>query len=166
VRLSTLLPLLVLIWAVSAVLSGWLAGRKARDVRRWVLLGAILGPLSLIIQALYPARFVPTVAPCPQCGKPIATRAVACYHCQYRFPALDVMITTVPDDPESRRAILNEVAREYGITYADAGEKLATLPFAGYRHVQPDQVDEFVRRLERVGASVTVVPSPERRAAR
>lgn len=165
-RASTLLPLFVLVWAVSAVLSGWLAGRKARSVRRWVLLGVVLGPLSLLVHALYPARYVAAATPCPRCGKPISTRVVACYHCQYRFPAVDVMITKVPEDPESRRVILNEVAREYGIGYADADVKIGKLPFAGYRHVQPDQVEEFVRRLESAGASVTVVPSPASPAAR
>ena len=158
-RASTILVALGLIWAVSAVLSGWLAARKGRSVRRWTLLGVVLGPLSLLIHAVYPARYVATGAPCPQCGKPVGARAVACHHCQYRFPAVDVLITTVPADPESRRVILNELAREYGIQYADAGRMLEQLPVAGYRHIQPTQVGEYVRRLETAGAGVSVVPS-------
>jgi len=158
-RLLTLLLVLALVWIVSAVLSGWLAARKARGIRRWVLLGLVLGPLSLVVHTFYPERYIPTNVPCPQCGKPVGSRAVACHHCQYRFPAVDVMITTVPNNPEARRVILNEVAREYGIPYGDADRMLAKLPVAGYRHVLPDQVDEFVRKLETAGASVTVVPT-------
>lgn len=161
-RASTLLIVCVLLWGVSAVLSGWLAARKARSVRRWCLLGVVLGPFSLVLHALYPARYVPPTVSCPHCGKPVAERAVACHHCQYRFPAVDVLITKVPDDPESRRVILNEVAREYGIPYADAGLMLGQLPVAGYRHILPDDVSEYVRRLETAGASVTVVPSAPR----
>jgi hypothetical protein len=160
VRASTLVVALVLIWAVSVALSAWLAARKARGVRRWALLGVVLGPLALLVHAFYPARYVGETAPCPRCGKPLSPRAVACHHCQYRFPAMDVLITTLPADPEALRRLLDEVAREYGITYEEARRKVGDLPVAGYRHVQPDQVGEYVRRLESAGAGVTVVPSP------
>ena len=100
----------------------------------------------------------------PQCGKPLGVRAVACQFCQYRFPAVDVMITRAPADADSRRGLLSEMAREYGIPYADAARLLEQLPVAGYRHVLPDQVSEYVRRLEAVGATVAVVPTPLRRA--
>ena len=158
-RVSTLLIALVLVWGVSAFLSGRLAARKARSVRRWSLLGVVLGPGSLLLHAFYPGWYVAPTVSCPHCGKPVAGRAVACHHCQYRFPAVDVLITRVPDDPESRRAILDEVAREYGIPYADAGRMIEQLPVAGYRHILPGEVGEYVRRLETAGASVTVVPS-------
>jgi hypothetical protein len=104
--------------------------------------------------------------PCPQCGRPIARRAVACIHCHHRLPALDVMITRMPEDPEARRLILGEVAREYGIPYEEAGRKVESLPVAGYRHIAPDQVGDFVRRLEEAGAGVAVAPSPTAPAAR
>jgi hypothetical protein len=158
-RLSTLTLVLAVVWAASAVLSGLLAGRKARNVRRWTVLGVVLGPLSLLVHAFYPARYRGETMPCPRCGKPVATRAVACYHCQYRFPAMDVLITGLPADPESRRVVVNEVAREYGLGYAEAEKMLAELPVAGYRHIFPLEVAEYVRRLEKVGASVEVVPS-------
>ncbi|HEV8439864.1 MAG TPA: zinc ribbon domain-containing protein [Methylomirabilota bacterium] len=161
-RAPTFLVVIVLVWGVSAGLSAWLAARKARAVRRWLLLGVLLGPVSLILHVFYPARYVGTTVACPKCGKSISSRAVACHHCQYQFPALDVLITQVPDDPESRRVIVNEMAREYGITYADAGQLLGQLPVPGYRHVMPDDVREYVRRLESAGASVTVVPSAPR----
>ena len=70
------------------------------------------------------------------------------------------MITRAPTDADSRRGLLSEMAREYGIPYADATKLLEQLPVAGYRHVLPDQVSEYVRRLEAVGATVTVVPTP------
>jgi hypothetical protein len=149
----------VVVWALSALLSGWLAARKRRGVQRWVVLGVILGPLALLVQACYPARYAAQTTPCPKCGKPIGVRAVACHHCQHRLPAVDVMITRVPTDAESRRALLSEMAREYGIPYSDATRMLEQLPVAGYRHVLPDQVSEYVRRLEAVGATVTVVPA-------
>lgn len=150
----------VVIWAVSAVLSAWLAARKARGVGRWAVLWAVLGPLALVAHAFYPARYVGETAPCPRCGRPVGTRVVACHHCQYRFPAKDVLITKLPDDPGSLRTVLNEVAREYGVTYDEARRLVGTLPVAGYRHIVPDQVDEYVRRLERAGAAVAVVPTP------
>lgn len=161
-QVSTAVFVLGAVWAASALLSGGLAARKKRGVRRWVILGAALGPLALLVHSWYPARYAPEINACPQCGKPIGVRAVACHHCQYRFPAVDVMITRAPTDAESRRGLLSEVAREYGIPYADAARLLDQLPVAGYRHVQPDQVSEYVRRLEAVGATVSVVPSPAR----
>ena len=149
----------VVVWLGSALLSGRLAARKHRDVRRWTVLGLILGPFGLLAHAFYPSRYAGETVPCPQCGKPVGTRSVACHHCHYRFPAVDVMITRAPADAESRRALLNEVAREYGIAYPDATRMLEQLPVAGYRHVMPDQVSEYVRRLEATGAAVQVVPS-------
>jgi hypothetical protein len=152
---------LVAVWVGSAFLSGRIAARKNRGVKRWVILGLVGGPLSLVAHAVYPARYAPETVPCPGCGRPVAVRAVACHHCQYRFPSVDVMITRAPSEAESRRALLNELAREYGIPYADATRMLDALPVAGYRHVMPDQVSEYVRRLEAVGATVTVVPTPD-----
>jgi zinc ribbon protein len=159
-RASLVVLVLIVLWVASAFVSGRIAARKNRGVRRWFVLGLVLGPFALIAQSLYPARYSPETTPCPQCGKPLAVRAVACQHCQYRFPAVDVMITRAPSDAESRRALLSEVAREYGIAYADATRLLDTLPVAGFRHVMPDQVSEYVRRLEAVGATVAVVPTP------
>jgi hypothetical protein len=156
---TTLLLVLVLVWIASAVLSGWWASRKARSVKRWAVFGALVGPLSLLAHRFYPPRYVPDSAPCPACGKPISRRAVACHHCQYRVPAMDVLITRMPDSPDARRTVLNELAREYGIPYEEAGRKAAALPVAGYRHIAPAQVDEFVQRLEKAGAGVSVVPA-------
>ncbi len=156
---STVVLVLIVVWAISAFLSGRIAARKHRGVRRWVVLGLVLGPLALLVHAMYPARYSPETRACPQCGKALGVRAVACQFCQYRFPAVDVMITRAPIDADSRRALLSEVAREYGIPYADATRLLETLPVAGYRHVLPDQVSEYVRRLEAVGATVSVVPT-------
>jgi hypothetical protein len=158
-RTITALLVVAALWVICGVVSGALAARKGRGVRRWAILGLILGPIGVVAHAFYPARYVATGTPCPRCGKSISTRSVACHHCQYRFPSMDVVITSAPEDPEARRLILNELAREYGIQYADAGKMLTELPVAGYRHVMPDQVDELVKRLETAGASVRVVPS-------
>ena len=149
----------VAVWPLSAFITGKLAARKNRDARRWGVVGLVLGPLAPLVLACYPARYRPETMACPQCGKPLAVRAVACHFCQYRFPSVDVMITRAPTDADARRSLLSEIAREYGIPYADATQLLEQLPVAGYRHVLPDQVSEYVRRLEAVGASVTVVPT-------
>src|SRR5262245_57689890 len=93
---TTVVVALLAVWAGSAALSGRLAARKNRGVRRWVVLGAALGPFALLVHSWYPARYAPELASCPQCGKPLPVRSVACYHCQYRFPAVDVMITRAP----------------------------------------------------------------------
>ena len=159
---TTVVVAVALVWGASALLSGWWARGKARSVKRWTVFGAVAGPLSLVAHRFYPPRYVPDSVPCPQCGKPISRRAVACHHCQYRVEAMDVLITRMPDDPEARRSVLNELAREYGIPYEEAGQKVAQLPVAGYRHIAPDQVDAFVRRLEAVGAGVSVVPTADR----
>ena len=150
---------LAIIWGISAVLSAWMAGRKGRGVKRWAVLGAIAGPFALVAHAFYPPRYVGETMPCPRCGKPVGLRVVACHYCQYRLPAQDVLITKLPDDPGSLRTVLEEVAREYGVTYDEARRKVAALPVAGYRHILPDQVEEYAKRLERVGAEVRVVPT-------
>src|SRR5262245_48779059 len=149
-------------WGLSALISGRLAARKNRDPRRWRLLGLALGPAALVVHAFYPARYSPETTPCPQCGKPLGVRAVACHHCGYHVPAVDIMIAAAPEEAESRRTLLSEVAREYGIPYAEAARMIEHLPVAGYRHVMPDQVAEYVRRLEAVGTTVSVVPVPAR----
>jgi hypothetical protein len=159
-RVSTVVGAVVVVWGVSVPVSAWLAARKGRAAGRWAMLAVVIGPLAVVAHAFYPSRYVPETRNCPQCGKLIGVRAVACHHCQYRFPAVDVMITHAPSDAESRRALLSEVAREYGIPYADATRMLEQLPVAGFRHVLPDQVNEYVRRLEAVGATVSVVPTP------
>ena len=120
------------VWGGSAYMSGRIAARKARGVKRWVILGLILGPLVFPVHACYPPRYKPETIPCPECGKPLSVRAVACHHCHYRFPAVDVMITRAPTDAESRRGLLSEIAREYGIPYSDATQMLERLPVAGY----------------------------------
>jgi hypothetical protein len=150
---------------MSALISGRLAARKNRDARRWRLLGLVLGPGALIVHTFYPARYAGETRACPQCGKPIGVRAVGCHHCFYRLPAVDILITAAPTDAPSLRALLSEVAREYGIAYAEAGRMIEHLPVAGYRHVMPDQIDEYVRRLEAVGTTVSVVPVPARSSA-
>jgi hypothetical protein len=162
----TILAILVLVWGLSALVSAWLAARKARSPKRWAVLGAVLGPLSLIVHIFYPPRYVPDTVPCPRCGKPISRRAVACHHCQHRFPAVDVLITRMPEDPSARRTITDEVAREYGITYEEASRKVAALPTAGYRHIAPDQAAEFVQRLAKAGAETSVVPAVESSSTR
>lgn len=125
----------------------------------WFLLGAVVGPLSLLIHMLYPSRYIGRNAPCPRCGKPVGTRAVACHHCHYRFPAMDVLITKLPEDAESRRVLLSAVAREYGIAYADADRKVRQLPVAAYRHINPDEVRQHAGTLEALGARVEIVSS-------
>lgn len=161
-RVRTRAIVITAAWGLSALISGRLAARKNRDPQRWRLLGLALGPAALVVHALYPARYRPDTTPCPQCEKPIGVRAVACHHCSYRIPAVDIMITAAPDDAASRRTLLSEVAREYGIPYAEAARMIEQLPVAGYRHVMPDQVEEYVRRLESVGTTVTVVPAGAR----
>ncbi len=156
---ETLALVLVAVWIASAVVSGWWASQKARSVKRWTVFGLIAGPLSLIAHRFYPSRYIPDTMACPGCGRPISRRAVACHHCQHRIPAMDVLITRMPSDPDARRTVLNELAREYGIPYDEAGRKAEALPVAGYRHIAPDQVDEFVQRLEKAGAGVSVVPA-------
>ena len=62
-RVTTLVLVLVAVWAVSAFWSGRLAARKNRGVKRSVILGLVLGPLVLLVHACYPARYKPPKPP-------------------------------------------------------------------------------------------------------
>ena len=43
-RLTMVVLVLVVVWAVSAFFSGRIAARTGRGARRWVILGLVLGP--------------------------------------------------------------------------------------------------------------------------
>ena len=57
------------VWGGSAYMSGRIAARKARGVKRWVILGLILGPFVFPVHACYPSRYKPETMECPECGK-------------------------------------------------------------------------------------------------
>ncbi len=151
--------LILVVWVASAAASAVLARLKRRGVRPWLGLGLLLGPASLLVHLGYPACHPARRVPCPRCGRPVGRLAVACHHCQYRFPAVDVVLTGIPDDPASRRVLASEIAREYGVGYAEAERRLAEVPVVAYRHVRSKQASHYLARLGEVGATAIVAPS-------
>ena len=148
-------------WPLSAFIRGKARRPKksGRLLRRWGIVGLVLGPLAPLVLACYPARYRPETMACPQCGRLLwPIRAVACHFCQYRFPSVDVMITRAPTDADSRRELVErDRAWSTESPRRTRPKLLEQLPVValGHRHVLPDQVNEYVRRLEAVGATVT-----------
>jgi hypothetical protein len=68
-------PVFVVSAAVFGPLSGWLAGRRDRHPVVWLLLGALLGPIAiLLLSASPPGR-------CPMCDTPVRGWASICAVC-------------------------------------------------------------------------------------
>jgi hypothetical protein len=68
-------PIFVVSAAVFGPLSGWLAGRRDRHPVVWLLLGALLGPIAIVLlSASPPGR-------CPMCDTPVRGWASICAVC-------------------------------------------------------------------------------------
>ena len=71
---------LVLIAGICAPLAGWFAARRLRHPGVWFVLGALIGPLALVLLALAPP------GRCPACDTPVRGWAEWCEGCGRRLP--------------------------------------------------------------------------------
>jgi hypothetical protein len=86
---------LVVIFAlIFGVVCAAIAGRKGNGIFGAFLLGALLGPLGLIIVAVLPANTVemdkqrrgdPALKQCPDCAELVLKEARKCKHCAFMF---------------------------------------------------------------------------------
>ena len=84
------LPLLFL-WLFLAIITTFVASARGRGQNSWFLISLVLGPLALILLALFPVDWDDIEArqirklekvPCPFCRRAIAREATACFHCR------------------------------------------------------------------------------------
>jgi hypothetical protein len=67
--------ILVLLAGIGAPLAGWYATRRARNPGAWFVLGALTGPIALLLLAVAPP------GRCPECDSVIDGWAAACDRC-------------------------------------------------------------------------------------
>jgi hypothetical protein len=90
----------VLLWGTFGYIGGWIAARKGYPPRLGIILGAITGPIGLLIGLLLPRtkegrmqadfeRRLATEAAarqaCPSCGEEISAHANVCGICEHRI---------------------------------------------------------------------------------
>jgi hypothetical protein len=81
---------LVLLAGIGAPLAGWYATRRARNPATWFVLGALTGPIALLLLAVAPP------GRCPECDSVIDGWAAACDRCG---EPLDARIRPVSPPP-------------------------------------------------------------------
>ena len=77
--IGSLFPLFVLSATLFGPLAGWFAGRRDRHPVVWLLFGALLGPLALLILAVAPP------GRCPTCDFPVQGWPLRCPNCDTPF---------------------------------------------------------------------------------
>lgn len=75
---------------VFALATAYLAARRGHNVFRWAMLGAVLGPIALILVLLIPSAKADTKV-CPDCAESVKEAAVKCRFCGYRFDQPDIV---------------------------------------------------------------------------
>jgi len=69
------IPFLIVAALVFGPAAAWLASRRLRNPAAWLVLGALLGPVALVLLAIAPA------GRCPACGEPTHGFASTCATC-------------------------------------------------------------------------------------
>jgi hypothetical protein len=78
---GTLIPLFALSATLFGPLTGWYAGRRDRHPVAWLVFGALLGPIALLILAVAPP------GRCPSCDFPVDGWPSRCPICEWPFSA-------------------------------------------------------------------------------
>jgi hypothetical protein len=89
-HLTSLLWITTLLSFAFALACAYVAGRRGHNVFRWATLGAMLGPIALIIVALMPNAKVATKI-CPDCAESVKSEAAKCRFCGYRFDEAEIV---------------------------------------------------------------------------
>jgi hypothetical protein len=90
--LAVLSPMLVIIFAMFAGFTAWLAKERGRSAMNWWLISCVISPLFAIIGLLLAPDSITTKAQenrlklrnmrlCPQCAEPVKIEALKCRHC-------------------------------------------------------------------------------------
>jgi hypothetical protein len=89
---------IVVFWIGCAIATAIVAGNKGRSAAGWLLLGALLGPvallIALVVSANKPAMEAEaigsgSVRKCPFCAELIKAEAIVCKHCGRDVPQSD-----------------------------------------------------------------------------
>jgi hypothetical protein len=73
-----------------ALATAYLAARRGHNVFRWATLGALLGPIALIVVLLLPSAKADTKV-CPECAESVKEAAVKCRFCGHRFDQPEIV---------------------------------------------------------------------------
>jgi hypothetical protein len=89
-NLTSILWVSALLSFVFALAAAYVAARRGHNVFRWAMLGALLGPIALVLVVLIPSAKVATKT-CPDCAEDVKAEAVKCRFCGYRFDQPEIV---------------------------------------------------------------------------
>jgi len=75
---------------VFALACSYVAVRRGHNALRWAMMGALLGPIALLIVVIIPTAKVATKT-CPDCAEDVKAEAAKCRFCGYRFDEPDIV---------------------------------------------------------------------------
>jgi hypothetical protein len=89
-HLATVLWVSTVLSFVFALASAYVAVRRGHNPLRWAMLGAMLGPIALVVVVLIPTAKVATKV-CPDCAESVKVDAAKCRFCGYRFDQAELV---------------------------------------------------------------------------
>jgi hypothetical protein len=89
-HLTTILWVSTVLSFVFALASAYVAVRRGHNALRWAMLGALLGPIALLVVVLMPSAKV-AAKTCPDCAESVKVEAAKCRFCGYRFDQPEIV---------------------------------------------------------------------------
>lgn len=89
-NLTSLLWISTILSFAFALATAYMAARRGHNVFRWAMLGAVLGPIALVVVLLIPTAKVATKT-CPDCAESVKAEAAKCRFCGYRFDEAEIV---------------------------------------------------------------------------
>lgn len=89
-NLTSLLWISTILSFAFALATAYVAARRGHNVFRWAMLGAVLGPIALVVVLLIPTAKVATKT-CPDCAESVKSEAAKCRFCGYRFDEAEIV---------------------------------------------------------------------------
>jgi len=146
--------ILVLIAGIGAPLAGWYATRRYRSPGTWFVLGALTGPVALVLLAISPP------GRCPECDARVEGWAAFCDRCDEPLPARVSFGTSAPPVAPGAAPVpvmatgASSVARPFSLpTPIDRGRS------SGRRDAAPAWPDRPMASPTSLGVRPTFMPS-------
>jgi len=113
----------IIIWLICGFICATIAGSKGRSGFGWFILGALFGPLGILMVAFMPTD-IPAVEKsavssgasrkCPYCAELVKAEAIRCKHCSAELEPIEqpaIVETKKPTDPFDTSQFTNRCKR-------------------------------------------------------